>query len=375
MKTSVIICAYTMERWESLSAAVVSCDVQTSPPHEVIVVIDHNEKLLEQSIGAFSDARVISNSEVKGLSGARNTGVRAAKGEIVVFLDDDAYAREDWLEELTAPFVDPLVVGVGGWILPHWEGHEPRWFPKSFYWIFGCSYEGLPPTGSTIRNPIGASMALRRRVFDEVGGFTSGIGRVGKIPLGCEETELCIRYGQSRPTERIVLVHEAVVHHRVPEERCTWHYFWTRSWAEGLSKAAVASLVGTSDGLAAERRHVVAALPREVISSAIDLPKHPRDAITRVGLLGAGLLIAAAGFGWGSLVLKRHPLSLNANPATQSGPTLPPPDTDENRPLLMFRQDVDGPFHDIVLDDGFSPMIWVEVWRGGQVLGCGIIES
>ena len=187
-----------------------------------------------------------------------------SSGDIVAFLDDDAYAEKDWLEKLIEPMEDPMVVGVGGWVLPHWETKVAKWLPETFYWVLGCSYVGLPETNSRLRNPIGANMAMRRRVFTQVGGFTSGIGRIGQVPLGCEETELCIRYTSRFPDEHFVLARDAVVHHRVPASRLTWHYFWTRCWAEGLSKALVSSLVGSRSGLASERRHIMRSLPQGV---------------------------------------------------------------------------------------------------------------
>jgi hypothetical protein len=227
---------------------------------------------------------------------------------VVVFLDDDAHAESDWLEHLLAPFDDPLVAGVGGWILPEWEAGPTTWFPESFYWIVGCSYLGLPETGATIRNPIGASMALRRAVFTSVGGFTDGIGRIGKVPLGCEETELCIRYTASHPTERFVLTHGAVVHHLVPPSRTSWHYFRTRCWAEGLSKAAVSSLVGSRSGLSSERAHVARALPTDVLRSLGSVPHAPRSSLTKVLLIVVGTCIAAAGLVRGRLALRRAPI-------------------------------------------------------------------
>jgi hypothetical protein len=152
-------------------------------------------------------------------------------------------------------------------------------------------------------------MAMRRQVFSSVGGFTSGIGRIGLVPLGCEETELCIRYTEHTPDERFVLIREAIVHHRVPGSRLTWHYFWTRCWAEGLSKAAVASLVGASSGLAAERRHVMGALPREVISNIRAIRREPRAAMTRSALVVVGATIALAGFIRGRVAVWRSPIS------------------------------------------------------------------
>jgi hypothetical protein len=297
-----------MDRWDALVEAVHSCGLQTEQPFEVIVVIDYNDELLQRSTKEFSAAIVVPNRSTKGLSGARNTGVVTTTGDIVAFLDDDAYAEPNWLEELTKPLHDPNVVGAGGWIVPHWETKPAPWFPETFYWILGCSYSGLPPNGAQIRNPIGANMVMARRVFTSVGGFTSGIGRIGLIPLGCEETELCIRYSEKFANERFVLVRDAVVHHRVPGSRLTWHYFWTRCWAEGLSKAAVASLVGSGSGLAAERQHVMRALPAEFLSALRAIPRAPRVAATKIALIAAGTLFATAGLVRGTVAVRRTPI-------------------------------------------------------------------
>jgi GT2 family glycosyltransferase len=310
MSISVVICAYTMDRWDALSTAVHSSIDQTLQPDEVVIVIDYNEELYRRAALELSGPRilVLSNGSTKGLSGARNTGVAMSSGDVVAFLDDDAYAEPDWLEKLVGPLADPTVVGVGGWVLPHWESKVAEWLPETFYWILGCSYAGLPATNSRLRNPIGANMAMRRRVFTQVGGFTSGIGRIGQVPLGCEETELCIRYTTRFPDEQFVLARDAVVHHRVPASRLTWHYFWTRCWAEGLSKALVSSLVGSRSGLASERRHIMRSLPQEFGRSLRMAPRHPFSAAARSGLIFAGTAYAVAGLVRGRLALRGAPL-------------------------------------------------------------------
>jgi glycosyltransferase involved in cell wall biosynthesis len=310
MSISVVICAYTMDRWDALAAAVETSLDQTLPPDEVVVVVDYNEELYRRAARELSGAQVLvlANRSTKGLSGARNTGVAMSSGDIVAFLDDDAYAEPDWLEQLVDPMADPMVVGVGGWVLPHWETKPAKWLPETFYWILGCSYAGLPATNSRLRNPIGANMAMRRRLFTQVGGFTSGIGRIGQIPLGCEETELCIRYSSRFPDERFVLVRDAIVHHRVPASRLTWHYFWTRCWAEGLSKALVSSLVGSHSGLASERRHIMRSLPKEFGRSLRMLPRHPLSAASRSVLIIAGTAYAVAGLLRGRLALRGAPI-------------------------------------------------------------------
>lgn len=356
MTNTVIICAYTLERWSELSAAVQSCHDQSLQPDEIIVVIDHNDELLSRARDVFVDARVVPNTMSKGLSGARNTGVDAARGDVLAFLDDDAFAEHAWLEKLTEPFSDPHVAGVGGWILPHFESEAPYWLPETFYWVLGCSYEGLPPSGATIRNPIGASMAIRRHVFEAVGGFTAGLGRLGKTPLGGEETELCIRYGRAHPHDRFVLQRDAVVHHRVPPSRLTWHYFWARCWAEGLSKSAIASLVGTSSGLAAERRHVLASMPRALARDARSVVTHPRQATSRIAHLIAGTAITSAGFFWGRQ--QEHALTLE-RPAS-SAPV-------SATSLSIITLDLDDGTSSV--ESAANDRLWVELTRRGQVLG------
>ena len=313
MTTTVVICAYTLERFEALTEAVASSLRQSPPPDEVLVVIDHNDELRSRASAELAGVRVLENRYEKGLSGARNTGVREARGDVIVFLDDDARVEPGWLAALLGAFADDAVAGAGGWILPDWQGRSAAWFPATYYWIIGCSYDGLPESGAAVRNPIGASMALRRRVFDEVGGFTSGIGRVGKVPLGCEETELCIRYTTKHSDERFVLVREAVAYHLVPPSRLTWSYFRARCYAEGLSKAAVSSLVGSEAGLSSERAHLTRAIPAELLATIAMVPRRPKTAAVRATLLVAGALVAAVGLLRGRIALRRTPLRSGAN--------------------------------------------------------------
>src|SRR4051812_12229234 len=179
---SVVICAYADERWPELADAVASVRAQSLPALETIVVIDHNPALLALASRELPDALVIENDQARGLSGARNSGVRVARGDVIAFLDDDATAAPDWLEWLGGPYGDEHVLGVGGAIEPRWTGGRPAGFPPEFQWVVGCTYEGMPERRSAVRNLIGANMSLRRALFDLAGGFRPGVGRVGRLP-------------------------------------------------------------------------------------------------------------------------------------------------------------------------------------------------
>ncbi|MEM7337562.1 MAG: glycosyltransferase family 2 protein [Actinomycetota bacterium] len=291
---SVIICAHTMERHFDLRAAVQSVHAQDRPADEIVVVIDHNEELL--TAVADLEARVIPNTGPKGLSGARNTGTWAATSDVVAYLDDDATAAPDWLAHLAAPFVDPAVVAVGGWANPNWDTEPPGWFPDEFAWVIGCSHRGLPTELTEVRNVIGCNMAFRRSAVIDAEGFTTTLGRTADRPLGCEETELCIRIRQSDPGARILLEPRATVSHRVPAGRARWQYFAQRCRAEGNSKAHVAKMVGSDDALSSERDYVRRVLPRAFVSAARSVPSEPVDSVLRMAALGGGLAITAGGY-------------------------------------------------------------------------------
>jgi glucosyl-dolichyl phosphate glucuronosyltransferase len=294
---SVIICAYSEDRWNELIAAVGSVQQQTLPPGEIIVVIDHNPGLLKRVRENVPGVVVVENTEAHGLSGARNSGIAVAKSQVVAFLDDDAIASPGWLMILNEAFSDPKVLGVGGAVLPRWVDDEPTWLPEEFHWIVGCTYRGMPQSTARIRNPIGANMSFRREVFETLGGFRSGLGRVSTRPLGCEETELCIRACQLWPHSTFLYQPHASVFHRVPANRTCWGYFCSRCFSEGLSKAAVARYVGITDSLSSERTYTCQTLPRGFFHGITDaLFRFDLSGFLRTGAIVVGLGITMMGY-------------------------------------------------------------------------------
>jgi glycosyltransferase involved in cell wall biosynthesis len=294
---SVVICTYTERRWQELVAGVRAALCQLRSDDELLVVVDHAPDVLARARAELTGCRVEPNTHGQGLSGARNTGVDLATKDVVVFLDDDATPGDGWLESLREPFTTTDVLGVAGRVDPAWEGGvAPRWFPPEFGWVVGCDYVGLPAGGEQVRNPIGASMALRRGPLEAVGGFSELVGRVGTLPVGCEETEISIRLAKADPGARVVRATGGTVHHLVPLDRQRLRYFRSRCYHEGRSKAVLSGLVGTEQGLASERTYATRTLPLGVLRHLAAVGRGDVAGIARAACIVLGLLTTAFGY-------------------------------------------------------------------------------
>jgi len=236
---SVIISTYSKDRLTYVINCIKSLTKQSLPPKEIILVLDPDKELFQTYKAEVPAYVKIIISDKRGLSNARNSGVKKGEGDILAFIDDDAVADKHWLERLVENYDDPSVVGVGGVIKPLWEGNRPVWFPEELYWIIGCSYKGLPERKTSVRNPIGCNMSFRKSAFAIAGYFRSDIGRFGKKLLAGEETELSMRMLTKIPNSKIIYDPSAVVYHVVEKNRINLRYLFKRSFYEGVSKAII----------------------------------------------------------------------------------------------------------------------------------------
>lgn len=203
-------------------------------------------------------ARLVIEEEV-GLSAARNRGFREAHGELVVFLDDDAFPELGWLERLVEALDAPDgPMCAGGAVHPLFQGQLPPWFRARFLPYLTVWDLGPEPIELHYNEyPRGANVAYRREVYERYGGFSTALGRKGKSLLSCEEIELCLRI--ERDGRSIVYVPDAAVRHVTPTDRITPHWLQRRFAAQGASEAIVNWMHGgwraVRVGLGAYRRH------------------------------------------------------------------------------------------------------------------------
>jgi GT2 family glycosyltransferase len=266
LRVSAAICTYTEERWDLIVDAIESLRRQSHPADELLLVVDYNPALAARIRRELPDIRVVENRHAKGLSGAKNTALDDATGDILAILDDDATADPAWIETMLTHFAAPEVVAVGSASWPRWEHERPTWFAPELDWTVGCSYRGLPEEAAAVRNVFGGAMAMRRDAARALGGFDLQLGRGESAFAGAEETEFCLRLG-AEPGRRIVYEPATAIHHRVPASRAAWSYVWRRCYGEGRSKATLARIARAEHSRAAraalhtERRYLTHTIP------------------------------------------------------------------------------------------------------------------
>jgi O-antigen biosynthesis protein len=116
---SVSVVVATLDRPEDLRNALACILAQRTSRRVEIVVVDNNPNsgLTDMVVADFPAVLLVRETR-RGLAHARNSGIRASSGELIVMTDDDVIAPPDWLEKLLAPFARSDVAAVTGNVLP-----------------------------------------------------------------------------------------------------------------------------------------------------------------------------------------------------------------------------------------------------------------
>ena len=273
MLVSTIICAHSLDNYQNLAEAVTSLLVQTHPELEVIIAIDGNEEFYKKVVANYRSqdtVKAVLQRENAGVSAARNAGVRVARGDVIAFMDDDAVADRQWVENLLSTYREYDAVAVGGKILPLWLGEKPDHLPEELYWLVGVTHDGFAGEEVVeVRNTFGPNMSFKREVFEKVGGFSESLGfaRKGAAYLQAEEPELALRMKQTLG-KGVVYNPHAIVYHKIPQSKLGVGILLRRAFYQGYSKALLGKLHVSADSMATEKSYLRALLlkyiPRRV---------------------------------------------------------------------------------------------------------------
>lgn len=221
---------------------------------EVIVVDDGSPPGagIEQVAGEVSRLGAVrvryERLELSGLNAARNHGASVSSGDVLAFIDDDTLVSPGWAAALLRAFEEEACAAVGGKVELQLEGSAPEWLASRRYylaeydlgpeprWITGELIDGRDPF------PVGANCAVRRRAFDDHGGFLVGLDRIGRSLISNGDTEFFRRLHAAGG--RIRYEPGASLLHCVPADRLTVRFFIRRHYAQGYSDQLLTVLEG-----------------------------------------------------------------------------------------------------------------------------------
>ena len=215
-KISVVVCSYNgsstiRETFEGIQRL-------DYPNHEVIVVNDGSTDATLKIASEFP-FKLISTPNL-GLSSARNTGLEAATGEIVAYIDDDAYPDEHWLRFLALTFMEDNYAGVGG---PNLSPLGDGWKADVIANAPGPNHVLL--TDKTAEHIPGVNMAFRKKALQAIGGFDT------KFRVAGDDVDLCWRIQEN--VGPIGFAPTAVVwHHR----RSSFRKYWKQQVGYGKAE-------------------------------------------------------------------------------------------------------------------------------------------
>jgi GT2 family glycosyltransferase len=214
-RASIIVC--TVDRRPDLERCLESLRMFQAAGAEIVVVNNGPHPVAVEAIARGFDAKAITEPR-RGVSRARNAGIRAATGAILAFLDDDSVADPNWIPLLLAPFGDPQVLAVVGSI---WAQTLADPVSRAFDHLHRAQF---PESQLTLeappeKNPFplrpalvgNANMAIRREAFERFGFFDERFGRGTRIGSG-EEPDLLLAL--LRGGGKIVVEPAARIFHR-----------------------------------------------------------------------------------------------------------------------------------------------------------------
>ena len=255
IRLSLVIATYN--RAEQLLVTLRSVAEQSAPAAawECIVVDNNSTDATHEHIEAFIAAHPTLNVRYRheaqqGLSHARNSGIEAAQGDIIAFIDDDERIVPEFIEAYIDLFdTHTDAMSAGGRIVAEYPTGRPSWMtryteqPIANPMDFGGEVRLFPSS----RIPGGGNMAMRREVFARIGLFNTSLGRTGKKLIGGEESDLFER--MRREKMRCYYVPRAVMYHIIPAEKLTADYFDRLSYNIGVSQRRRTELRGSTIGL------------------------------------------------------------------------------------------------------------------------------
>ena len=231
---SVIICAFSLKRVDMTIDCMHSIFDNTYKNYEL-------KQRMDQEFKGSKNVTIIENEKNEGPAISRNRGVEYANGDIVAFIDDDAFATKNWLENIVRDLSEyPEIFAVGGKLLPVYEDGAKR-LPEELLWLVGGTYKGHPESKQLIRNVFTGNMAVRRDIFKDINFEIMINEKKNNLPHQWEDTVFCVRLN-NRKAGTVLYDPDIIAYHHVSNDRLKVRSMLKRAFDEGMLKAKLEDL-------------------------------------------------------------------------------------------------------------------------------------
>ena len=194
--------------------------------HFEILVIDNNSTDDTRTVVAeFADSRPAPRyllEKKQGLDYARNRAIAEARGEVIVFGDDDILVQPDWLAQMAVPLLaDPAqrIGAIGGDVIPVFPDGLPPWVAE---WHSPLAFRSDLGPLEARHSPMGANLAFPKWVFAKLGLFHTALDRAAGNYFSGGDSEMIRRVRAAG--HEVWFAPAAAVQHQMPASRTTFRY-------------------------------------------------------------------------------------------------------------------------------------------------------
>lgn len=239
---SIILCTYNRDKYIYNVLQSIAQNDYPCNQYEIVLVNNNSTDNTESECSRFQtdyphiQFRYCIETN-QGLSYARNRGIQESKGDILVYVDDDALVNQEYLHTYAEFFEkNPDIAAAGGPIIPKYETTEPAWMSHyTRQLVTGKLYLGdkereFPKSAF----PGGGNAAYRKSVFDKIGFFNVELGRKGNSLIGAEEKDLFDK--MTTIGIRFFYLPTAILYHIIPEKKLSQDYFNRLTYSIGVSE-------------------------------------------------------------------------------------------------------------------------------------------
>jgi len=238
---SIIICTYNRDKYIYNLLQSLALNNFPAELYEIVLIDNNCTDKTEEKCKQFQQDYPHINfnyfvEQNQGLSYARNRGIKEAKGDILIYVDDDALVNKEYLSTYYELFEkEKQIFAAGGPIIPQYETKPPKWlsyFTKEL--LTGYLHQGNKTGKFKRRYPGGGNAAYKKEVFDKTGLFNVDLGRKGNNLVGAEEKDIFDK--MTAMGMAFYYTPNAILYHIIPETKLTNNYFNRLTFSIGRSE-------------------------------------------------------------------------------------------------------------------------------------------